>query len=342
MGAGLVAGLLAVAVLQAGVATQAPSAAPPPGVSIAAPGEACGGRSANPRSACPDHVAAMRSALPDRPAASPARRRTVLVLAHAAGYVHSSIPLAAVTVGELGRHTGAWRTTVTWDPADISAENLAQYDALVLDSTTGEFLDDPGDPVATQARRAALLAFVRDGKGLVGLHGATSSYRISAAARDGRPEPRADEPDDLIGTWPEFNTLIGGLFKFHWNDGQVVTYRVEEPGHPINASFRGHEPFVIRDETYTFAQAVYSRENLRVLTSVDLSAMSAADRAKEQHPRPDGDHPLSWVRREGNGRVFYLSHGHNEAVYANRVFLDHLMRGIQYALGDLHAPAEPR
>ena len=30
-------------------------------------------------------------------------------------------------------------------------------------------------------------------------------------------------PDNQVGTWPEFNTMIGGFFKFHWNDGQEIT-----------------------------------------------------------------------------------------------------------------------
>ena len=44
---------------------------------------------------------------------------------------------------------------------------------------------------------------------------------------------------------------------------------------------------------------------------------------------------------EQKGRVFYMSHGHNEKVYANPVLLAHLLRGIQYALGDLAADDSP-
>ena len=69
--------------------------------------------------------------------------------------------------------------------------------------------------------------------------------------------------------------------------------------------------------------------------------MSDADKAKEEYPRPDHDHPLSWIRREQKGRVFYMSHGHNEKVYANAVLLQHLLAGVQYALGDLTADDAP-
>ena len=29
--------------------------------------------------------------------------------------------------------------------------------------------------------------------------------------------------DNQVGTWPEFNKMIGGFFKFHWNDPQLIT-----------------------------------------------------------------------------------------------------------------------
>ena len=83
----------------------------------------------------------------------------------AQGFVHSSIPLAAKTVEALGNKTKAWTTTITYDPADINAENLKQYDAIFLASTTGTFLDDPNDPAATTAREqgAARLRARREG-----------------------------------------------------------------------------------------------------------------------------------------------------------------------------------
>jgi hypothetical protein len=42
----------------------------------------------------------------------------------AAVFGHSSIPLAAKTVEELGTKTGAWTTDVSYDSPVIAAENL--------------------------------------------------------------------------------------------------------------------------------------------------------------------------------------------------------------------------
>ena len=104
--------------------------------------------------------------------------------ARPAGFVHSSIPLAGRTIEEMGKKTGAWSTTITYDPADINEANLKQYDAIFLASTTGAFLDDPNDAAATAARRKALLDFVRGGKGLAGIHAATDSYHQNRPSAD--------------------------------------------------------------------------------------------------------------------------------------------------------------
>ena len=294
---------------------------------------ACGGRSNNPRSACPSDVDRMTAALPDKAPAKPQKPRKVLVLGRAAGYVHSSIPLAAKTIEAMGTKTGAWTATTTYDAADITTDNLAQYDAIFLASTTGCFLDDANDAAATAARRAAFMAFVRGGKGIAGIHAASDSYHGAQCAQ---PMASAGEP-----LWPELNRMIGGYFKFHWNNPQLITVKIDDPKSPLTAMFHGQE-FDIHDETYVFANDSFSRSNVHVLTSVNYDKMSAEDKAKEKNPRPDHDYALSWIRAEGKGRVFYEAHGHDESIYAMRPMLEHLLAGMQYALGDLKADDKPR
>ena len=424
--------------LVAGLNSVLPAPAPAPGFTGAA------GRGAAPQPQTPDpaHVQAMLAALPATAPAKPKQPRKVLVLAKAAGFVHSSIPLAARTIEEMGKKTGAWSTTITYDPADITEANLKQYDAIFLASTTGAFLDEPSDAAVTAARRKALLDLVRSGKGLAGIHAASDSYHQNrpdpnapaggrqggrGGGRGGQAGPvvaqfisqgdkNADQklskdefvalsdawfakmdtdksgritqadfpqrfaanvmpppppppptpargngqaaatqlgPDNQVGTWPEFNTMIGGFFKFHWNDGQDIAVKVDDPNSPLTKMFKGNPqlttehqgvklpPMVIVDETYTFGRETYSRKNLHVLTSIDYSKMTDEDKKKEQNPRADGDYGLSWIRREGKGRVFYEAHGHNEKIYAIAPILEHVLAGMQYVLGDLQADDSP-
>jgi type 1 glutamine amidotransferase len=397
------------------------AAFPPP----AAPAAGGGGRAAAPQPQTPNpaSVEKMMAALPDKAPAKPKQPRKVLVLCKAAGFVHSSIPLAAKTVEALGTKTGAWTTTITYDPAMITADNLKQYDAIFLDSTTGAFLDDPNDAAATAARRKALLDFVRNGKGLAGIHAAADAYhetsgaaatagrggggrggagtmlamqmmtagdknndqklsrdelnaladawfdkldpdktgKVSqadfttrfasvmpqaapaapggrAAAGGGRGAPQGHDPE--VGTWLDYDKMIGGFFKFHWTYPQLITVKIDDPKSPLTAMFHGKE-FEIHDETYTYSWDSWSRTNLHVLTSIDYDKMSDADKARESWPRPDHDYGLSWIRREGKGRVFYEAHGHDDSVYAITPMLEHVLAGVQYAIGDLKADDSP-
>ena len=72
----------------------------------------------------PSDISAMMAALPEKPLATPQSLRHVLVLCKASGWVHTSIPLAAKMVEYLGDKTGAWMTTITYDPAAITADHL--------------------------------------------------------------------------------------------------------------------------------------------------------------------------------------------------------------------------
>jgi type 1 glutamine amidotransferase len=297
------------------------------------------GRAAGPQNqvAAPIDVAQMISALPKIAPATPKANRRVLVLSRAGGFVHSSIPIAARTIealgatpvpGELpaGRANQAWTTVITFNINDINPANLAQYDAVFLNNTTGQFLDD-ADPVASEARRKALLDFVRGGKGLGGIHSATDSYH-----KGGSP------------LWQEFNHMIGGSFKFHWNYPTPITLKVDDLDNPINRAFtrvqggnRVANNVMVVDEVYTFSQDSWSRDRVRTLLSVNYERMP--QEIKDQEPangkRTDGDYGISYIRREGQGRVYVNVLGHDHGIYKMPAMLEHFLAGMQYALGDL-------
>src|SRR5690606_28401741 len=95
-----------------------------------------------------------------------------------------------------------------------------------------------------EAARRNLLAFVRGGKGLVGIHAAT----------------------DTCYGWPAYGRMIGGYFDGHpWHEQVVI--RNERREHSINAAFGG-EDLVIADEIYQFREP-YSRGRMTVLLSLD-------------------------------------------------------------------------
>jgi type 1 glutamine amidotransferase len=289
-----------------------------------------------------DDVAQMLVALPDAAPATPKQPRRLLVLGKAQGFVHSSIPLAARTFEALGNKTGAWTTVITYTAADITEENLKQYDAIVLDSTTGTFLDEPNNQAVTDARKKALLDFVRGGKGLIAIHAGTDSYH--SEGNGGNP------------LWPDFNKMINGYFKWHWSYPTQIVMKVEDVDNPINASFTragrgggprtaaGAETLAVVDEVYTYAMGSWDRSKAHVLTSIDYAKMPAEVKAQEpaNGKRTDGDYVLSYIQKEGSGRVFVELLGHHESIYKLRPMLEHILAGTQYALGDLQADDSPK
>ena len=62
-----------------------------------------------------------------------------------------------------------------------------------------------------------------------------------------------------------------------------------------------------------------------------MSKNAVSDRIKDG-PR---EVPVSWVRKAGDGRVFYTNFGHRPETFQNAVVLQHMLDGIQYAIGDL-------
>jgi type 1 glutamine amidotransferase/HEAT repeat protein len=257
----------------------------------------------------PNMVAHIELALPKEPATAPKQKRKLLLFNLCKGFVHGSIPYGTYAIKRMGETTGAYTATVSDDPAVFSAESLAQYDAILLLNTTGTLFED-------ETLKQNLVDFVKNGKGLAGIHAAT----------------------DCFYDWAEFGEMMGGYFDGHpWGASSTVGVQLDDPGHPINEPFHA-QGFMIKDEIYQYRDEPYSREKLRVLMSLDHDK---TDMKRKNMKREDGDYAVGWIQSYGDGRVFYNNLGHNHDTYWNAPVMEHFLAGIQYALGDLEADATP-
>jgi putative membrane-bound dehydrogenase-like protein len=111
---------------------------------------------------------------------------------------------------------------------------------------------------------------------------------------------------------PKLIELLGGQFKRHG----VGTFRtqIQKPDHPIMKGFKGFESW---DETYVHHK---HNEKDRIVLSV--------------HEEKGQSEPWTWVRRHGQGRVFYTAWGHDQRTWSNPGFHDLLQRGIAWAVGE--------
>jgi len=269
------------------------------------------------------------STAPSDAPAKPARPRKVFVFTMCSGYYHEAIPIVAAAFEIVGNKTGAYTTVVSDDPGMFEVDRLKQFDAVVMDNTVGGtvFLTKEeqeqlkrGDSAAKEAvetkwerLKQSFTDFVRSGKGVVGIHGAA----------------------DCGQSWPEYGEMMGGYFAGHPWTREIVA-RIECPDNPINAVSRGRERFSVDDEIYVF-RGPYSRETHRVLLSIDMEASAC----EYEEGRYDGDNPLVWIKRHGEGRVYYSALGHKPQIAMNPDVLRHWLAGIQYAIGDLKVDDTP-
>lgn len=105
-----------------------------------------------------------------------------------------------------------------------------------------------------------------------------------------------------------FIRLLGGQFDSHGTG--VFRTRIAEPDHEIMAGFQGFESW---DETY-----VHRNHNPEGRTVLEYRE----------------DEPYTWIRTQGEGRVFYTAWGHDERTWRNEGFHDLLERGIRWAAGE--------
>jgi len=274
----------------------------------------------------------IRKAAPEKARVAPKKPRTVLIWNTPPAFMDKDphkgycIPYGEVAMKVLGEKTGAFKPVVSDDISIYLPEKIRQFDAIVMNNSSGPWIRPtnadmeklkaygPDADAVEKILRQSLLDYVAKGGGIMAYH-----FAIGANTH-----------------WPEFQALLGGKFAGHpWNE--EVGIKVEEPKHPLVAAFNGKD-FRVTDEIYEFGEP-YGRARLRVLLSLDTKKTNMK---VQWITRKEGDFAQAWVRPYGEGRVFYTGFGHRAEIYWNPMLLQFYLDAIQFATGDLAAPAEPR
>ena len=113
-----------------------------------------------------------------------------------------------------------------------------------------------------------------------------------------------------------------------------MTIHTVDPGHPLVAAFKGHEPFSHEDEPYCFNGA-YEKLDFRPLLVMDTKSLKDPQGKANAMVRY-----VAWIKPYGKGRVFYCSPSHFPDSYESPTLLKFLLDGMQYASGDLKCDDE--
>lgn len=212
------------------------------------------------------------------------------------GFVHDNIPNSIEAIQALADQNG-FKLDVSEDPGVFTDDNLKKYNAIIFSNTNNDVFD-------TDAQRVAFMRYIQAGGGFVGIHSASGTER----------------------KWKWFKQCLGGTFFFHepYKKFDVV---ILDRTHPSLAHLP--ERWSKEDECY------YLREmnvNLTVLAVNDMSVF--LDKENPRRPHTFGNvFPSVWCQEFDGGRQWYTSLGHNKEDYKKPEFRQHILGGLQWAIG---------
>lgn len=246
-------------------------------------------------------------------AAADKKKQKVLFFTRSAGFEHSAIQRKGGELGfaekvliELGPKHG-FEVECTKDGAVFDGD-LGKYDCIAF-YTSGDLVKDQGkDPGQrmSAAGKKKLLEAVAAGKGFVGFHAATDSFR----------GPGIDP----------YIAMIGSEFVSH-GPQQVAKVTVASPKFPG----RPDATLALNEEWYALTKFA---KDLHVILVQETEGMQGG-----MYQRPN--FPATYARMHDKGRVFYTSFGHREDIWTNVQVQNVMLGGIAWALRNVDADVTP-
>lgn len=247
----------------------------------------------------------------------------ILFLTYSGTFKHGSVnrkdgqPLAPAerAMTELGVKSGLFRVDCTQDPKTaITKENLDNYDIVMFFTTGPRAKWDVSDENLEYFLGTWLK---QKGHGFIGAHSAA----------------------DTLGDYKPYWDMIGGTFDGHpWGSGDTVTVTVHDQKHPVSKPW-GAE-FVIKDEIYQFKN--WQPEKVHVLMSLNLDKSDIKKSYLDKCAKTGAYHiPIAWVKNYGEGKAMHMSLGHNEAVWENPTYMESMLNGVKWILGQAEGDATP-
>ena len=234
----------------------------------------------------------------------------VLVFSKTAGFRHDSIDEGIAAIEQLGA-ANDFNVDATEDGAAFTDANLAQYDAVVFLSTTGDVLDSN--------QQAAFEHFIQSGNGFVGIHAAA----------------------DTEYTWPWYGQMLGGYFRNHPAGTPTATVNVEDGDEPSTQGLPAN--WTRTDEWYNYQSFETPSVNgggddysvrdsgVKVLATMDESTYAEDDGSDGTND----DHPIAWCSDFDGGHVCYTGLGHTIESFGTGAgnIRSHILGGLETVTG---------
>ena len=174
-----------------------------------------------------------------------------------------------------------------YESVDVfSNRDFFEYSTIIFFSQEGVF---------TEEQEKNVLDFIASGKGFIGLHGVSASFK----------------------SHPKYFEMLGGKFIGH-KDIKNINIKIIDKNHPIT---EGLNDFSFRDEPYRHD---FSMSN-------DIQILAKADYHDKEDPELE---PIMWVKTYGKGRVFYCALGHRNVSLKDGTFQSIIIKAVKWVLNE--------
>jgi len=226
----------------------------------------------------------------------------ILIYSATAGYRHEVIPASIEILKEQAPSIDVV-FDATEDKEWFTDERLSAYDALLFLNNSGEVLDDAG--------KAAFQRYLDLGGNFIGVHCASG----------------------CLTSTEFYRKEIGAIFDYHPAIG-YASVEVSGPAHTSTSMLPAK--WQLFDEMYNFRSDPRGVGATVILTA-DESSYEDDGVRKYDHGEP---HPVAWFQERGAGvqpggtagRSWYTSLGHGPETWADKLFVAHVVAGIQWAV----------
>ena len=268
----------------------------------------------------------IESLAPNQPTIKNVEKKKILVFSKATGFDHWAIPHNVAMLKILAKKSNAFEIHIGYDISNFKKKNLKKYDAVILNNSNpsgpkrdlfwdllqqNTSLTDAQITLKAPVYQKNLINYVSKGGGLLILHGAITVQNNN----------------------PEFSRMTGGSFDYHPKQQEMHVKEVD-PNHPLVQAFNG-QGLTHVDEPYFFKNA-YFNYNFRPLLYIEISTLKGMKKEVSEKINY-----VSWIKRYGKGRVFYTSPSHNAQSMEKPGFLQFILDGMQYVVGDLKCDDSP-
>ncbi|WP_460670974.1 ThuA domain-containing protein [Larkinella ripae] len=182
-----------------------------------------------------------------------------------------------------------------------TTKNAAVFTDETLKKYATVIFNNTTGNVLNGEQQAAFERYIQAGGGYVGIHAA------------------ADTEYD----WPWYARLMGAHFASHPHNPNVRKATVDVTDHKHVSTVQLPDRWERTDEWYNY-RSFYT--GIKPLAYLDESSYEGGTNG--------ANHPISWYHEFDGGRAFYTGNGHTDESFSEPLFLNHLLGGIKYAIGN--------